>query len=585
LNTLKITTHVCAYTGLAGQNAGGQTIHSLFPLSRLQSVGWNEEKAMPLNEEDDTPFVFFKPLPGVIFIDEISMVSGPMLDQILWLQKNIACKFVLAGDLLQLPPISTSRYVFESKSINEKFVIHELKECKRQNEQDFIDVIKNVGQNRFTHSVTNFLRERQAAFSQLTNRECSDIIYLFHDNKRVNDRNVERFSQLPTAPHLVGCIAISIVETIEFLGVEQEYRFGSQRESKSGLNFTDQENKQLLHELTQQHITPDLQLKVGCHIIFTRNLYNVKRCPKEDVKCPRFHLCAHQSFLPIRNGTRALVHAISAQSLFIQLQGETEIVHFPKQTIKLPPFQTRRSAKIKKGHLVRCIKGMYKGQIGRICDIDTTTGTVGAYCVHFLRDKDPSQTVSLTHWELVAVPRLKSYQFEVSCYPCTLSYALTISKAQGMTLDRIVLHLAHVPTASLMYVALSRCRSKNGVFVNGPFTAPRTGVDPKITQFLYSLRLEQPPSCSLHLQRQTNTLPTLEEVLVDLHPRITQFSPTSFQVDMYNMSHLVTSRKDAIRFIYLTCYRFCKKFQPQCAKSCTLQSIASLLVQRKRPRQ
>ena len=51
-------------------------------------------------------------------------------------------------------------------------------------------------------------------------------------------------------------------------------------------------------------------------------------------------------------------------------------------------------------------------------------------------------------------------------FPLTVSYALSVHKAQGMSLDRVVLNLGHREhSPGLCYVAVSRARRLQGVML------------------------------------------------------------------------------------------------------------------------
>jgi len=75
-------------------------------------------------------------------------------------------------------------------------------------------------------------------------------------------------------------------------------------------------------------------------------------------------------------------------------------------------------------------------------------------------------------------------------YPVRLAWAVTIHKSQGKTYDRIAIDLGrgafeHGQT----YVALSRCRTLQGVFLKKPLTPRDIMVDERVTEFYDQMRL------------------------------------------------------------------------------------------------
>jgi len=54
-------------------------------------------------------------------------------------------------------------------------------------------------------------------------------------------------------------------------------------------------------------------------------------------------------------------------------------------------------------------------------------------------------------------------------FPMMLAWALTVHKAQGMTMDRVGVCLNNHFASGQTYVALSRCRSKEGLYLTGKF--------------------------------------------------------------------------------------------------------------------
>lgn len=57
--------------------------------------------------------------------------------------------------------------------------------------------------------------------------------------------------------------------------------------------------------------------------------------------------------------------------------------------------------------------------------------------------------------------------YEIRQFPVMLAWGLTIHKAQGMSLDRVGIYLDKHFENSQTYVALSRCRTKEGLFLEG----------------------------------------------------------------------------------------------------------------------
>ena len=55
-----------------------------------------------------------------------------------------------------------------------------------------------------------------------------------------------------------------------------------------------------------------------------------------------------------------------------------------------------------------------------------------------------------------------------SHYPLRLAWAITIHKAQGLTFDRVVIDAADAFAAGQVYVALSRCRTLEGIVLHTP---------------------------------------------------------------------------------------------------------------------
>lgn len=67
--------------------------------------------------------------------------------------------------------------------------------------------------------------------------------------------------------------------------------------------------------------------------------------------------------------------------------------------------------------------------------------------------------------------------------PIRLAWAITIHKSQGLTFDKAVIDAGHSFAAGQVYVALSRCRSLNGVYLLTKISPTAITCDPRIVTF------------------------------------------------------------------------------------------------------
>jgi len=78
-------------------------------------------------------------------------------------------------------------------------------------------------------------------------------------------------------------------------------------------------------------------------------------------------------------------------------------------------------------------------------------------------------------------------------YPLKLAWAITIHKSQGLTFDRAVIDAVSAFAHGQVYVALSRCRSFEGMLLSRPIPASAIRTDTRILEFAAKTR-QNPPT-------------------------------------------------------------------------------------------
>lgn len=105
--------------------------------------------------------------------------------------------------------------------------------------------------------------------------------------------------------------------------------------------------------------------------------------------------------------------------------------------------------------------------------------------------------------------RVTPYIQKTKQFPLKLAYAFTIHRSQGQTYEKVVLDLnSHIFAPGQLYVALSRVKSLQGLYLTKPLTYSDIISDETIFDFLYTLRKQAVKSGCIVEEQKIEIKPT-----------------------------------------------------------------------------
>ena len=174
---------------------------------------------------------------------------------------------------------------------------------------------------------------------------------------------------------------------------------------------------------------------------------------------------------------------------------------------------TDRALVLKPGAQVMFVKNdssgahrYYNGKIGTVRGLNNEYGDDGSMQQVVIVDDEEGETIHVTpeKWENIRYeidPADNQIKQNVDGtfvqYPLRTAWAITIHKAQGLTFDRVQVDAAHAFTYGQVYVALSRCRSLEGLTLLSPISANNMFDSQDITHFNSTLTSPQQAAAEL----------------------------------------------------------------------------------------
>ena len=403
---------VCALTGCASilLNCKATTIH------RFAGIGL-ANKAI----DDVVEFVFSKKQRyklkkwftiKCLIIDEVSMLSLKLLlilDKIarrVYNKPNLAfggLQVIFSGDFYQLPPIKSndeekeaSMFCFEHELWNQIFPLENqiiLKTIFRQDEVEFLKVLKYVREGRITHSTKTTLEKRVFNNSQLQEIRKEKVVTIITPFKKDTDYiNQKSYNQLNTE--------------------EIEYKYNIKACSSK-------KNTELSDNLLQLTIDSNSSLK-------------------QDYEFLENNIMAEKQ-LKLRKGTHVMCIANIA---------------------------------------LECKNQIANGSQGIIVDFDEEFPVVK------FNNIDVPIKIDRHVWT-----HETNKNVSVSQIPLIYAWAITIHKAQGVTLDAAIMDIGkNIFEYGQTYVALSRVRTLSGLYLSS-FDYSKISANPKVKEFYKCLNV------------------------------------------------------------------------------------------------
>lgn len=173
----------------------------------------------------------------------------------------------------------------------------------------------------------------------------------------------------------------------------------------------------------------------------------------------------------------------------------------------------------------------FNGKIGIVTEMGAETVTVACD-----GDAEPI-TVGVQQWDNMKYTVdektqtvITETQGSFTQIPLRLAWAITIHKSQGLTFDRVIIDAGRAFAPGQVYVALSRCKTLDGIVLTTPLGSSRMGTDPEVAGYI----TRQDEEC----RRSLGMLPEIKQAFY-----------RNRLLDLFNFGDLATTQASAARLM------------------------------------
>lgn len=242
---------VCATTGRAALHAGGTTVDRLFNINRntwqFRSKSKLYDIMMGIHQNSD-----------VIIIDEASMIGRKMAELINEASRMCEKKIILVGDWAQAQPVKDELDLGMPLFYEAEVV--KLQECRRQNDQTFLDALDSVRRGEVTRGVEDVFMSRDIAFrNQETSLEVPDeVVVLMSTNASVYSLNMARLQE---HAEQTGNMIYSHTPVVS----------GKDGTSIDPVSCTKEQGIEYERAIANSPCDSQFDFSIGCHVMITMN--------------------------------------------------------------------------------------------------------------------------------------------------------------------------------------------------------------------------------------------------------------------------------------------------------------------------